>query len=151
MAIVGKNQSRDFRIPAKAAPTVAQVVAVDRPIKLLRWAFAVANEPGTITAPLTLTIERQTGGKFANMGLVPERVRGADRPGELLSARYRTIVLKEPETVEELSATDDLAATTPQDVTLDPPVTILPGEAVGFRLSSPTGARIAYMVIEHEE
>lgn len=158
MPIIGEQQVVNMDFKAGASSTVLQLVAPPhQPVKFKGWHMGFPNYRLPKTAPalgkLTLTVERQKGGEFANGGLPANRVSGGDRPGEALRAVYRSVPLVEPETVEVLDSVEiDMVS----DASVDsdsPPFDLAPGDVIGVRITADaeTDVRFWFLSVHHEE
>lgn len=154
----GEYQLNMLDLKAGSSQTVFQVVAPQfRGIKLNSFRLGFPNyelPPGSPSlGTIEVSVERQTGGKFANGAHLPLRVKGSDRAGEPLDARYRTVVIEEPKTTEVLEAyeLDVVSAGAFNSEGQLAPIDIPPGGIVGIRITPHNNVRIWYFAAQHEE
>lgn len=127
--------------------TIAQIVAGDKPVKIASWSAQLVKS-GDVPATATLTVERQTGGTFANMALPPDRVDDSRCPFQVFTSRARTVVLVEPTTEETIGQPVALGDAEAQS---DGPILLPPHTAVGFRIASPRPGRLLYLSLTVDE
>jgi hypothetical protein len=158
--IVASVSLHEFRLKAGVPMTVMQTVAPERQsMKHLEFSLSLPDYgfvDGPALAHLTISIELQKGGKFANMGHVPARVSG-DRAAEPPKGRYRNFVLEEPETIQVLRTFEadihsgETLSDAPEVITEPYGLEIPPGGSLGFKITSDRELRVKQITGQHEE
>lgn len=158
MAIVGTYTEPTAALKSGEPKTVLQFVApAHMPAKLRSVAAQFPEYPGVpervVIAKAILTVELQSGGVLANMGLPARRVSGVDRPGEPLLGVYRSVVREEPESVKVLAEVEaDIHSGTIVGADLPSlPLTVPPGGVVGIKLTCTEDLTLGSLTAEHEE
>lgn len=159
MSLVGEHHLSGIALKAGESRTVLQLTAPQyQPAKLIDWKLGFPNYRLPMSKPpllgkITVTIERQTGGTFANNGHIPARVSGSDRPNEHLLSRYRSVVTEEPESGDEIAKyeIDVLSGEITATDLRDKPIDVPPGSTIGFKIETEDNVAIDYLCAQHQE